>query len=150
MRDEFLKLTQGYMKSRRWQMKKALIAAMFGCVLLYGAATATAGSGFTVERFVVAEGVSDREPVGVAEAFPAGQEEVYCFLEAGDIADKTTVSFLWYHEGTEVASVELPLGAGARWRTWSSKNIAGRTGQWSVELRDASGATVKSLTFKVE
>lgn len=131
-------------------MKKALIAVTFGCVLLYGAATAMAESGFTVERFVAAGGVSDREPVGVAETFPAGQEEVYCFLEAGDVTDRTTVSFVWYHEGNEMASVDIPLGPGARWRTWSSKKIAGRTGQWTVELKDETGAAVKSLTFKIE
>jgi len=31
---------------------------------------------------VIAEGVEDREPVGVAETFPASIGRVYCFLEA--------------------------------------------------------------------
>jgi hypothetical protein len=130
-------------------MKKALMGVISGYILLHAAAAATYESGFTVERFVAAGGVEGREPVGVADTFPAGQEEVYCFLEAGEVTDDTTVSFLWYHEGKEVARVTLPLGAGPRWRTWSSKKIAGRTGQWTVELRDMAGTPVKSITFTV-
>jgi len=49
---------------------------------------------FTVARMVVAEGVEDREPVGVSETFPASTERVYCFLEATNIADDTEVTFV--------------------------------------------------------
>lgn len=105
---------------------------------------------FTVARFVTAEDVVDREPVGVAETFPASTDTVYCFLEARDIPRDTEVSMVWYLGEEEMAMVTLLLRESHRWRTYSSKRIAGRTGQWSVALKDAQGNTIKTAEFTVE
>lgn len=131
-------------------MKKVLLILMFGCILVYAATAASYESGFSVERLVVGSDVVDREPVGVSDTFPASQEMVYCYLEAKYITEDTTVSFVWFYEDEEVARVTLSLGEGPRWRTWSSKKIAGRTGQWKVELRDLAGTPVESVTFTVQ
>lgn len=105
---------------------------------------------FTVARFVVAGSIENLEPVGSVNAFAAATEKVYGFLEARDIAEDTTVSFVWIYGGTETATVELPLRKGQRWRTYSSKNIGSRTGTWRVELKDAAGAVVQAIDFTVE
>jgi hypothetical protein len=120
-----------------------------GAVALSGPAFSEE-TGFAVDRLVVASGIEEREPVGVSETFPATQEEVYCFLEAGNIVKDTQVRFVWYFEGQETASVELPLRQGPRWRTWSSKKVAGKSGQWKVELEDEAGNTVGEATFTVQ
>lgn len=118
---------------------------------LHGAALGQmADPGFVIGRLVTAEDVVDREPVGVSETFPASIDTVYCFLEARDIARDTEVAFAWYHEGEEVALVTLLLREGPRWRTFSSKKIAGRTGAWSVALKDANGDTIETVNFRVE
>jgi hypothetical protein len=105
---------------------------------------------FTISRMVVSSDVQEKEPVGIAETFPASTEKVYCFVEARDIAEDTNVGFVWYYEDREVARVQLPLKKGIRWRTYSSKRLAGLKGNWKVELHDADGNTLHGITFKVE
>lgn len=128
---------------------------LFFCLVLVGSFgfSGTAfgeEAGFTIARMVTAEDVVDREPVGEATTFPASIGTVYCFLEARDIAQDTEVAFVWYYDGQEVALVTLLLKEGARWRTYSSKLIAGRTGQWTVALKDANGETLETVSFTVE
>ncbi len=106
--------------------------------------------GFTIERFVIAGSVEDKEPVGVVNAFASTTEKIYCFLEASNITEETTVSFVWYHGDKKMATVRLPLGKGSRWRTYSSKKLGGLKGEWKVELQDADGNVVETVAFSVE
>ncbi|GBD97273.1 MAG TPA: DUF2914 domain-containing protein [Nitrospirae bacterium] len=105
---------------------------------------------FKIERLVIAGSIDNREPVGVVNVFASSTEKVYCFLEAGNIEENTTVSFVWYYGEKEVARIELPLKQGSRWRTYSSKKLGGRTGDWKVELQDAGGAVLETVEFRVE
>jgi hypothetical protein len=105
---------------------------------------------FTIARLVVGTGVENREPVGVAESFPASTERVYCFLEAVDIVKDTEVSFVWYLDQNELLTFNLPLEKGARWRTFAFKNLHGQKGDWKVEIRDEDGKPLKEVKFKVE
>lgn len=105
---------------------------------------------FTVSKMVVAEDVQNREPVGVAEIFPASTESVYCFIEATNISEDTEVTFVWYHEGQEMRSFTVPVMQGLRWRTFAYKNLYGKPGNWKVEVKDKAGNSVKSIQFKVE
>jgi hypothetical protein len=105
---------------------------------------------FTIARLVVGTGVDNREPVGVAETFPASTEKVYCFLEATGIAEDTEISFVWFYGEKEMLKINLPIKMGSRWRTNASKNIAGMKGDWKVELRDSNGNLLKEIKFKVE
>jgi hypothetical protein len=99
---------------------------------------------------VICESVTDREPVAIADTFSANTERVYCFLEAGKIESDTTISFVWYFEGREMARVSLPLAKGIRWRTYSSKKLAGLKGNWKVELQESSGIVLNSASFLVQ
>lgn len=128
----------------------ALVSFLVMGVLALSGPAFSEEAGFAVEKLVVASGVQDREPVGVSETFPATQDEVYCFLAARDITKDTRVKFVWYFEGQETASVEIPLKEGPRWRTWSSKKVAGKSGQWKVELEDEAGNTVGEAAFTVQ
>jgi len=108
------------------------------------------GAGFTIARAVIGTGVEQGEPVGVAEAFPASTEKVYCFLEAKDIGQDTEVSFVWFHGQKEMLKTGLPLKKGPRWRTNASKNLRELKGDWKVEIRDGSGNLLKEVPFRVE
>jgi len=110
----------------------------------------TPDQSFSIARMVIAGSIDDREPVGVVNAYSASTEKVYCFLEAHDIKTEEMVSFVWYHGDTKKAAVELPLGVGPRWRTYSSKKLGGLTGEWKVELQDSAGAVLKTVSFSVE
>ena len=108
------------------------------------------GEKFTVERFVVAGSIEDREPVGIVDAFSSATEQVYCFLDARAITEDTSVTFSWSVDGKEQAAITLPIRQGERWRTWSSKKLGGQTGLWTVELQDAAGTKIQSTSFTVE
>lgn len=109
-----------------------------------------AAPAFTVTRMVACTGVENREPAGEAQTFPATTGKVYCYLEAGQIKADTAIQMVWYLGDKEMARVDLSLKAGSRWRTNSSKTIAGRTGDWKVDLLDGAGTVVHSVAFKVE
>ena len=116
----------------------------------FSSASSMDDPGFIINRMVICERVADKEPVAIADTFSANTEKVYCFLEAGEIESDTTVSFVWYFEGKEMAHVSLPLTKGLRWRTYSSKKLAGLKGNWKVELRESSGIVLNSASFQVQ
>jgi len=105
---------------------------------------------FQVARLVIAGSVDNLEPLGVVDAFAASTEKVYCFLEANQITENTTARFAWYHGETRMAVVDLPLRAGSRWRTYSSKKLGGHTGDWRVEIQDVEGNVLQTVGFMVE
>ena len=106
--------------------------------------------GFIISRMVMCERISDREPVNESETFSADTESVYCFLEAKNIEMNTTISFVWYFDGQEMARVTLPLQKNRRWRTYSSKKLAHIKGSWTVELQEASGVVLNTVSFQVQ
>lgn len=105
---------------------------------------------FDIERMVVAYDVEEREPVEIAETFPAGIDRVYCFIEARNIQQDTEVTFVWYHGDERAASVTVALGEGPRWRTFTYVTIGDRSGDWRVDLHDAMDNIVQSVNFSVE
>ena len=107
-------------------------------------------AGFTISRFVVATDVQAREPVSVVDTFPASTDKVYCFLEAADVIEETTVECVWYLNNAQMRASTLSLSKGSRWRTYANKTVAGQRGDWRVDLRDAKGTILKSVSFKVE
>jgi hypothetical protein len=110
----------------------------------------TGQQSFTVKRLVIAGQIEGREPAGVSDSFPSTTEGVYCFLEAVDIEKDTEVTFTWQFENSPVFIITLPLKRGPRWRTYSYKNLYGMAGDWKVELKDAGGYTVDTVSFTVK
>ena len=102
-----------------------------------------------VAQAAICTAVEEREPVGVAESFPASIDRLYCFTDLRG-AEGETVVHAWIHEGTTRARVELTARAD-RWRTWSSKQILPAwTGQWEVKVLTAEGAVLHTSSFTVE
>jgi hypothetical protein len=128
----------------------SMIFPVFAQVKGKGETAAKEGPGFAIARLVVGTGVENREPVGVAETFPASTEKVYCFLEATNIAQDTEVFFVWFQGEKEIWKIGLPLKMGPKWRTNASKNLGGLPGDWKVEIKDADGNLLQDVKFKVE
>lgn len=139
------------MKTLQWMGIGKLLAAI-AMVLLGGlpSAAQSTTSPFEVARLVVCANVQNRTPVDVRDVFPADTATVFCFLDARDIQQTTTVSMVWYHEDAELARVPLRVGQGPRWRTYSSKETMGRKGNWKVYLLDSAGNTLASVQFVIE
>jgi hypothetical protein len=103
-----------------------------------------------IARAVIGTAVENLEPKGVAETFPASTETVYCFLEAKNLPKDTEVTFVWFMGDKEMLKFNTTLKAGARWRTYASKNLYGKKGDWKVEIKDAAGTVLKEVKFTVE
>lgn len=133
-------------------MKKGIVLSTLFAVAIVGMILSASGQEkeFTIARLVVGTGVENREPVGVAEAFPATTEKVYCFLEATEISKDMEISFVWFHGEKEMLKTNLPLQTGPKWRTFANKNIMGMKGDWKVEVRDTKGNLLKDIKFKVD
>jgi hypothetical protein len=114
------------------------------------ATPAKAEGALQIVRAVVGTGVENREPVGVAETFPASTEKVYLFLEAANISKDMDVSIYWFQGKNEMSKITLPLKQGAKWRTNAFKNLRGLKGDWKIEVRDGEGGLLKEVNFKVE
>ncbi len=131
-----------------------LLLALITATALVWPGAAMAGdddaASMTIARFQTCQDVMDHEPLGVSEVFPADSDRVFAFLEARDISADVTVSFVWIYQGEELARVPLNLRQGSRWRTYSSKKIVGRAGNWRVELRDNGDNVLTGVDFVVE
>lgn len=104
----------------------------------------------TIKRFLTSTAVEDREPVGATDTFTADALKAYAYLEATGISADVEISFVWYHGDTEVARVPLSIRKGNRWRTYSSKKLAGRSGAWRVDIQDSTATVLASINFTVE
>jgi hypothetical protein len=142
--------------------KAAVLTVVSAILVLFGMTLLTYGqekaepkgtkekAGLSISRAVIGTGVENREPVGVAETFPATTEKVYCFIEAADIPKDSEVTFVWFHGQNEKLKTTLPLKEGKRWRTSADKSLRALKGDWKVEIKDAQGNLLKEVKFKVE
>jgi hypothetical protein len=142
-------------------MRKAAVFVLVVCLSVFAGMAlaqqqapaptpAPAAAGLTIARMEIASSVENREPVGIAASFPATQEKVYCFLEFQNVSAETSVSVVWTLGANEMGKVPLTIKPFSKFRTWAYKSIGGMKGDWKVEVVDASGAVLKSGTFKVE
>lgn len=114
------------------------------------AAKEASEKGITIARMEIAGSIENREPAGIAVSFSASHEKVWCFVEFQNVDKETTVNYAWSLDGKEVDKVPQTIKASSRYRTWSNKTIAGRKGEWKVDIIDESGAVLKSAAFKIE
>ena len=110
---------------------------------------ASAQSRLTVPESSVATMVVDRMPSGASATFPANVERLYAWTRVQGAAGETTIHHVWIQGDVERADIELRVG-GSPWRTWSNKAIMPEwTGDWRVEVRDASGNVLETIRFTV-
>ena len=108
-------------------------------------------------RIAMAQGVENRQPVGVSDTFVAGaNDRLFVYLEAintsGAPAD-LTVSFSREGGNGEVGGVRvnLPTTTETRaWRTWAFTRQTSRAGTWTAHVRNADGVEVGSTTFTIQ
>ncbi|MDH4320542.1 MAG: DUF2914 domain-containing protein [Desulfobulbaceae bacterium] len=136
-------------------MRKIFLSAATLALLVtlgfVSAAKAEEAAKFTIARLVVCTNVDAMEPeLGTDEKFPLRLGKVSCFLEARQISADTTIRFVWKHNGVIQAKIPVLLKKGWRWRTYSHKKLDAKSGNWSVEIHDANGAVVDTVTFAVE
>jgi hypothetical protein len=126
-----------------------LILVGFILLSLSPTLTAQTESSLKVTRMVLCDGVENREPTNASVDFTPDVNRVYCYTEIKDAGDPCTISHRWYYG--EQLMAEIPLNVqGARYRTWSSKQIVPKaTGEWKVEVVDDSGTQLGEIAFRV-
>lgn len=106
-----------------------------------------------VKRLVIAESVSNREPVGAATSFKkADADRIYAFVEltnAEEVDSEVTVSFVPPEGKAAVGNVTLEVGPHARWRTWAYTRGVKKAGTWTAVVRSMSGKVLARQTFEV-
>ena len=121
-----------------------LMAASLAVAQIQPAVTPT----LTVEAKLCTS-IENRMPVGEATTFSTEVGTVCCWCRVSGCQDETTIKHVWYYQGKEMNSVELPVRS-VSWRTWSFKSIpAHLTGEWTVKVLDQTGNVLKEVAFTV-
>ena|SRR5688572_2461230 len=90
-------------------------------------------------------GVEKHEIVGEASTFPVGATVwVWSRITNG----QGTIKHVWKQDGKEVWTATLPVNS-ARWATMTRRTI-GAKGSWEVDVQLDGGASIGSVSFKVE
>lgn len=115
---------------------------------LAAAPLAAQQSGIMVET-AVARDIVDRMPADTGATFPADVGKLWCWTRVTGAEPGTTLQHVWMRGTDEMGTVSLAIG-GSPWRTYSSKNIEPSwTGEWRVEVRDATGNVLATKSFTV-
>jgi hypothetical protein len=87
----------------------------------------------TVSRAEFAKSIDSREPVGIIRNHGSTTDVRYFFSEISGAKRPLTVIHYWFEDGLPMTTKELAVGPSARWRTWSSSDLANTDAKrWEV------------------
>jgi hypothetical protein len=99
-------------------------------------------------ELAIGKSIDKNMPVDTASAFPADVGAIVAWTRVSGADAGTKITHVWIH-GADTSKVELNVG-GSPWRTFSRKTIGSDgTGDWTVEVMDASGKVLASKSFKI-
>jgi hypothetical protein len=99
-------------------------------------------------ELAIGKSIDKNMPVDTASAFPADVGAIVAWTRVSGAEAGTKITHVWIH-GADTSKVELNVG-GSPWRTFSRKTIGSDgTGDWTVEVMDASGKVLASKSFKI-
>jgi hypothetical protein len=127
-----------------------LIAASYGPAQVQPAAPKAPAAVTTLSvETKLGTSIENRMPMGEATAFAAEVGSICLWCKVTGATGETTIKHVWYHQGKELATVELAVRS-SPWRTWSFKTIpAHLTGDWTVKVLDQGGNVLKEVSFTV-
>lgn len=101
-----------------------------------------------VARAIFTTAIVDREPVDDLKTLPNSTPRVYFFSDLRGL-DGQIVTHQWEYDGQVMAEITFKVGAGARWRVYSSKNLLPEwTGTWTVVVSNKDGQVLQTSTFE--
>ncbi len=104
-------------------------------------------SAASIRRAVICSGVSNHEPTDSLSAVPSSVGKVFFFTEITGLEGKT-ITHRWMKDGAKVADVRISV-ASNRYRCHSSRSVAGKSGNWTVQVLNEDGDTLVERTFTV-
>ena len=133
------------MKKLSFLIIVATLSMLFGSTKLLAQDSTTAGGGMQVSEAKLGTNVEQRELTGEDSSFALNSKVFLWLKTTGGSSDQLTVT---WKTGDLTYSTTLLIG-GSPWRTWATKTAV-KAGDWTVTVTDASGNTLKELSFKVQ
>ena len=131
-------------------MKKFTIFLLLGVFSLMFSGAVPAETKLSVEAAVIATGVENLTPAGVAEKFPANTGKLYCYSKIIGGGEGSSIKHIWYRGEQKLNEITLPIKYPS-FRTYSYKTIPfDWTGKWKVEIVADDGTILKTLEFTIE
>jgi hypothetical protein len=100
-----------------------------------------------VKRAVICSGVSNHEPTDSLTMIPPTMNKVFFFTEIAGLEGKT-ITHRWLKDGAKVADVRISVATN-RYRCHSSRSVAGKSGNWSVQVLGEDGEKLVERSFTV-
>jgi len=101
-----------------------------------------------VARAIFTTAMVDREPTDDVKTLPNSTGRVYFFSDLRELAGQI-VTHRWEYKGELMAEVTFKVGAGVRWRVYSSKNLLPEwTGTWTVLVNNENDQTLQRSSFE--
>jgi hypothetical protein len=101
----------------------------------------------SVKRAVICTGIVNHEPIDALTHVPATTGKVFFFTEIAGMEGKT-ITHRWIKDGSKVADIRISI-ASNRYRCHSSRSVSGKTGNWTAQVLDEDGKTLKEVAFTV-
>lgn len=102
-----------------------------------------------VTEIFLGTGVENREAIGVDTIFSADVGKLYCWTKITGATTETQISHNWYYQDQEVVKIDIMVKYPS-YRCWSIKTIYPEMkGNWRVDIVDAEGDTIGSISFTV-
>ena len=131
-------------------MRRLVIFLLLGMISLIFSGVAFAEATLSVEAAVIATGVENLTPMGVADKFPADTGRLYCYSKIIGGGEGSSIKHIWYYGDKKVDEIILSIKSSS-FRTYSYKTISSDwTGKWKVEIVADDGTILKTLEFVIE
>lgn len=105
-----------------------------------------------VDRFVLAQAVQQREPLGETDVFSTEAEKIFAFVQLAN-PEQPPYSFKVHFERADEAptpyGIALEVPTAARFRTWAFTRIKREPGQYRAVLRTLDGREIARRDFTV-
>jgi hypothetical protein len=107
----------------------------------------------TIDRFVLATGVEEREPVGETDTFTTDTDKIWAFVQFdNELGAPASVRVHWEQvDGpASLYGFVLEVPTAKRYRTWSWTAIRRTPGQYRAVLRTLDGKELASRSFEIK
>ncbi len=96
----------------------------------------------------IGTGIANREIVGVSDSFSSETAELVCWTYIKGATEPTDVRHVWSFNNKVVGDAVLQVKSSS-YRTWSRRPVAGRIGEWTLDVKDSEGRVLASKKFTV-
>lgn len=96
----------------------------------------------------IGTGIENHEPTGVSDTFTSDAGQLVGWSRITGAQQPTEVRHVWKWNGNIVSTVPLSIQSPS-YRTYSRKSIDGKTGTWTLEVKDIDDRLLDSKSVEV-